>query len=78
MTLSDTILTSADGFCVSQTTTTVDASWVTPEMMEKWAKETEARIAERREREAEREKARLQAQIEVLKAQKNNKRRTDV
>tara|TARA_R110000803_G_scaffold177897_1_gene240310 strand:+ start:770 stop:937 length:168 start_codon:yes stop_codon:yes gene_type:complete len=51
--MSDTILTSTDGFCVSQTTTTVDTSWVTPEMMEKWAKETEARITARQKREAE-------------------------
>jgi len=51
--MSDTILTSTDGFCVSQTTTTVDTSWVTPEMMEKWAKEAEARITARQKREAE-------------------------
>ena len=51
--MSNTILTSIDGFCSSQTTTTVDISWVTPEMMEKWAKETEARITARQKREAE-------------------------
>lgn len=51
--MSDTILTSTGGFCVSQTTTTVDTSWVTPKMMEKWAEEAEKRIAERQEMEAE-------------------------
>ena len=56
--MGDTILTSIDGFCVSQTTTTVDTSWVTPEMMQKWAKESEDRIAARQKREADQDELR--------------------
>jgi hypothetical protein len=56
--MGDTILTSTDGFCVSQTTTTVDTSWVTPEMMQKWAKESEDRIAARQKREADQDELR--------------------
>jgi len=50
--MSDTMLTTVDGYCVSQTTTTVDTSWVTDEMMERWAAESDERIAEMQAREA--------------------------
>ena len=56
--MSNTILTSTDGFCSSQTTTSVDTTWVTPEIMQKWAKESEGRIAARQKREADQDELR--------------------
>jgi hypothetical protein len=46
--MGDTILTSTDGFCVSQTTTTVDTSWVTPEILDRWHAEALENIAQRK------------------------------
>jgi len=51
--MNDTILTSDNGICVSQTTTSIDTSWVTDEMMERWSREAVEHIAQRQQREAE-------------------------
>jgi hypothetical protein len=46
--MSNTILTSIDGFCSSQTTTTVDISWVTQEILDRWHAEALENIAQRK------------------------------